>query len=98
MTIHNDADLAVTHNPHSREEISWWTLANCLGIDTNLFFPERGNPVAEAKQVCRGCMVRKDCLEYALTNAEVFGVWGGLSGQERRRLRRKQNTPPQRKT
>jgi len=38
--------------------------------------------------VCRGCVVREDCLEYALANGEKFGIWGGLSERERRRLRR----------
>jgi WhiB family redox-sensing transcriptional regulator len=38
--------------------------------------------------VCRGCVVRNECLEYALVNGEKFGIWGGLSERERRRLRR----------
>ena len=38
--------------------------------------------------MCRGCVVREDCLEYALANGEKFGIWGGLSERERRRLRR----------
>ena len=42
----------------------------------------------EAKEVCRGCVVREDCLEYALANGEKFGIWGGMSERERRRLRR----------
>ena len=42
----------------------------------------------EAKEVCKGCVVRGDCLEYALANGEKFGIWGGLSERERRRLRR----------
>jgi len=42
----------------------------------------------EAKEVCRGCVAREDCLEYALDNGEKFGIWGGMSERERRRLRR----------
>jgi hypothetical protein len=42
-----------------------------------------------AKAVCRACPVRDDCLEYALTNAEPWGVWGGLSADERRVERRR---------
>ncbi len=38
--------------------------------------------------MCRGCVVREDCLEYALANGEKFGIWGGLSERERRRIRR----------
>ncbi len=67
---------------------NWQNSANCLGVDPDLFFPERGASTKEAKAVCRGCMVREDCLEYALSNGEKFGIWGGLSERERRRIRR----------
>jgi WhiB family transcriptional regulator, redox-sensing transcriptional regulator len=67
---------------------SWQMFANCLGVDPDLFFPERGASTKEAKQVCQGCVVREDCLEYALANGEKFGIWGGLSERERRRIRR----------
>ena len=67
---------------------SWQDEANCLGVDPDLFFPERGASTREAKEVCRGCVVRLDCLEFALVNGEKFGIWGGLSERERRRLRR----------
>jgi WhiB family redox-sensing transcriptional regulator len=70
------------------EERPWQELANCLGVDPDLFFPERGASTREAKDVCRGCVVRIDCLEYALANGEKFGIWGGMSERERRRIRR----------
>jgi WhiB family transcriptional regulator, redox-sensing transcriptional regulator len=66
----------------------WQDHANCLGVDPDLFFPERGASTREAKEVCRGCVVREDCLEFALGNGEKFGIWGGLSERERRRIRR----------
>src|SRR6202158_4771712 len=66
----------------------WQERANCLGVDPDLFFPERGASTREAKEVCRGCEVRGDCLEYALANGEKFGIWGGMSERERRRIRR----------
>ncbi len=66
----------------------WQDFANCLGVDPDLFFPERGASTREAKEVCKGCVVREDCLEYALSNGEKFGIWGGLSERERRRIRR----------
>jgi WhiB family redox-sensing transcriptional regulator len=69
-------------------ESTWQDQANCLGVDPDLFFPERGASTREAKEVCRGCIVRADCLEYALSNGEKFGIWGGLSERERRKLRR----------
>ncbi len=70
------------------EDKSWQDFANCLGVDPDLFFPERGASTREAKEVCRGCVVRDDCLEYALANGEKFGIWGGMSERERRRIRR----------
>src|ERR1017187_23691 len=73
---------------YGRQERNWQTKANCMGFYPDLFFPERGASTREAKEVCRGCVVREDCLEYALANGEKFGIWGGLSERERRRLRR----------
>jgi WhiB family redox-sensing transcriptional regulator len=67
---------------------SWQDEANCMGVDPDLFFPERGASTREAKEVCRGCVVRAECLEYALANGEKFGIWGGMSERERRRIRR----------
>ena len=64
------------------------SLAACRGIDADLFHPDRGVSTAEAKAVCMSCAVRAECLEFALQNVEKFGVWGGTSERERRRLRR----------
>jgi len=69
-------------------DTGWQDFSNCLGVDPDLFFPERGASTREAKEVCRGCVVRYDCLEYALANGEKFGIWGGMSERERRRIRR----------
>lgn len=70
------------------EEMAWQNYANCLGVDPDLFFPERGASTREAKEVCRGCVVQDECLEFALNNGEKFGIWGGKSERERRRVRR----------
>jgi WhiB family redox-sensing transcriptional regulator len=67
---------------------SWQARANCMGVDPDLFFPERGASTREAKEVCRGCVVREECLDYAIANGEKFGIWGGMSERERRRVRR----------
>lgn len=72
--------------PKELEE-NWQDDANCLGVDPDLFFPERGASTRKAKEVCRGCFVRADCLEFALQNNEL-GIWGGLTERERRRIRR----------
>lgn len=69
----------------------WTREAACAGVDPDLFFPERGASTREAKSVCRGCEVRIDCLEYALAHGEKFGIWGGMSERERRRVRRGRN-------
>ena len=52
-------------------------------------FPEKGGSTREAKKVCLSCDVRVECLEYALGQDERFGIWGGLSERERRRLKRR---------
>lgn len=70
------------------DALAWQRHANCLGLDASLFFPERGASTREAKEVCRGCTVREHCLEYALVTGEKFGIWGGMSERERRRIRR----------
>ncbi|GIG29300.1 WhiB family transcriptional regulator [Cellulomonas marina] len=59
----------------------------CTQTDPELFFPEKGGSTREAKKVCANCTVRAECLSYALENDERFGIWGGLSERERRKLR-----------
>ena len=66
----------------------WQDRALCAQTDPEAFFPEKGGSTREAKRVCRGCEVRAECLEYALEHDERFGIWGGLSERERRRLKR----------
>jgi WhiB family transcriptional regulator, redox-sensing transcriptional regulator len=60
----------------------------CRGTDPDIFFPDRGQSLEPAKRMCADCVVRDECLEHALTSGERFGVWGGTSERERRRLRR----------
>jgi WhiB family redox-sensing transcriptional regulator len=67
---------------------SWQDRALCAQTDPEAFFPEKGGSTREAKKVCRTCEVRADCLEYALEHDERFGIWGGLSERERRRIKR----------
>ncbi len=65
----------------------WRLDALCAETDPEAFFPEKGGSTRDAKRVCTGCPVRAQCLEFALANDERFGIWGGLSERERRRLR-----------
>lgn len=69
-------------------EEQWQDRALCAQTDPEAFFPEKGGSTREAKRICSGCEVKAECLEYALHNDERFGIWGGLSERERRRLKR----------
>jgi len=70
------------------EEADWHERALCAQTDPEAFFPEKGGSTREAKKICTGCEVRSECLTYALAHDERFGIWGGLSERERRRLKR----------
>ncbi|MGP9539009.1 WhiB family transcriptional regulator [Brachybacterium sp. AOP43-C2-M15] len=70
-------------------ELTWQERALCAQTDPEAFFPEKGGSTREAKKVCVSCEVRAECLEYALENDERFGIWGGLSERERRKLKRR---------
>lgn len=72
---------------------AWRDKAACLGEDTERFFPlgttgPALDQVEAAKAVCRQCPVVTQCLEWALVNNQQDGVWGGLSEDQRRTLRR----------
>ncbi|CCI51990.1 MAG: WhiB family transcriptional regulator [Tetrasphaera jenkinsii] len=71
------------------EELSWQERSLCAQTDPEAFFPEKGGSTREAKKVCVGCDVRAECLSYALANDERFGIWGGLSERERRKLKKR---------
>jgi len=69
-------------------ELSWQDYANCRGADADLFFPERGASTRKAKAICNACDVKSACLDFAIVQGEKFGIWGGMSERERRRVRR----------
>lgn len=68
------------------DDATWRDSALCAQTDPEEFFPDKGGSTREAKRVCGECTVRTECLEYALDHDERFGVWGGMSERERRRL------------
>ena len=68
--------------------LEWQDRALCAQTDYEAFFPEKGGSTREAKKVCLQCEVRAECLNYALGKDERFGIWGGLSERERRRLKK----------
>lgn len=64
-----------------------WTLdALCAETDPEVFFPEKGGSTEPAKAICAQCDVRETCLTWALERGERFGVWGGQSERERRKI------------
>lgn len=71
------------------DTLGWQTDALCAQTDPEAFFPEKGGSTRDAKRICTSCDVRDACLEYALQNDERFGIWGGLSERERRKLKRR---------
>jgi WhiB family redox-sensing transcriptional regulator len=71
--------------------LSWHLRALCPQTDPEAFFPEKGGSTREAKRICAACEVRVECLEYALANDERFGIWGGYSERERRRLKQRRS-------
>ncbi len=68
--------------------LAWQEQALCAQTDPEAFFPEKGCSTREAKRICVSCEVKAECLQYALDVDERFGIWGGLSERERRRLKR----------
>ncbi|TMZ67661.1 WhiB family transcriptional regulator [Klebsiella pneumoniae] len=81
----------------ARAAVSWeWQDdAACRGMDLVLFFgpegelqPKREAREAKAKAICGGCLVRAQCLDYAITQPEKYGTWGGLNEEERVAVRR----------
>lgn len=72
----------------------WAASGACRHSDPELFFPltDRGPAAAQlvrAKEVCRQCPVQTECLEFALSSGQAFGVWGGTTQDERRLIRRR---------
>lgn len=70
---------AVTHG--------WEDQAACQGMETEWFYPDRGESHHEQRTVCELCPVRRECLTVAVERREKFGVWGGTSERQRRDLR-----------
>lgn len=78
---------------------NWRDNAACLKKDPELFFPvgepNEGSPALAqanaAKEICNGCEVQETCLQYALETGQDSGVWGGMTEQERRDMKRRNN-------
>lgn len=75
-------------------ERDWQDRAICSQTDPEAFFAEKGGTTKPAKLICQRCPVRQECLEYALEHDERWGVWGGLSERERRKMKRGETVTP----
>ncbi|RIJ76591.1 WhiB family transcriptional regulator [Nakamurella silvestris] len=81
ITAIDDLAAAVDDQAH------WAERALCQETDPDAFFPEKGENVSKgAKRVCGACPVDVECLAYALANNERFGIWGGKTERERRKI------------
>jgi WhiB family redox-sensing transcriptional regulator len=74
--------------------VNWVHRGACVGSEPELFFPIGSSgpalrQVEDAKQVCRQCAVADACLQWALQTGQDAGVWGGMSEDERRALKRR---------
>lgn len=67
-------------------DLSWRQRGACRGLDPEIFYPTSEDDAGEAKTICSACVVREACLEYALSNREGDGIWGGATEKERRRM------------
>jgi len=71
------------------DSTAWLVRAACRGVPTFLFYPTRGEvPSALVRGLCQCCPVAEECLSTALAMHDTYGVWGGLTGSQRRPLRR----------
>jgi WhiB family redox-sensing transcriptional regulator len=71
-------------------EDAWMVDAACLGRGPDEFFPLAGDLVpAEIMALCRACLVRDECLAYALADPELIGIWAGTTGRQRQRMRKR---------
>lgn len=71
------------------EDLSWMELALCREVQGEFWFPEKGEPIDEARAVCRRCPVCTTCANYAIKHEVAHGVWGALSVKERQQIWRR---------
>jgi WhiB family transcriptional regulator, redox-sensing transcriptional regulator len=80
----------------------WRGAGACLSADPELFFPvavgsAAGRHTSRALQICNGCRVKRQCLDFALEHREENGIWGGTTPEERLRVLRQRNRRPVRR-
>jgi WhiB family transcriptional regulator, redox-sensing transcriptional regulator len=80
----------------SEHGTEWRAAGACLSVDPDLFFPVATGVVAaremaKAQRICARCLVRQECLDFAMRTGEMHGIWGGTTPEERTRARRQRN-------
>jgi WhiB family redox-sensing transcriptional regulator len=83
-----DAEVELRNLFDLAEAEKWQDSALCAETDPEEFFPAKGGSTATAKRICMACGVRDECLEYAMRIGERFGIYGGLTERERRKLKK----------
>jgi WhiB family transcriptional regulator, redox-sensing transcriptional regulator len=77
------------------ESMDWRAAGACLSADPDLFFPiatgvgAAASQITKAQRICASCRVRQQCLDFAMRNGEINGIWGGTTPEERIRVRRR---------
>ena len=80
-----------THRVISNADLDWRDLAACTGKQEFFFNDNMGTMVREAKKLCAICVVQSQCLAHAMIHDE-YGIWGGLTANERRKAKRAQKS------
>ena len=83
-----DVDLGALPEDPSPPDF-WQDRAACFGVDPDVFFPVSEEEAGPALTFCNSCLIKEECLAWALKNGERYGVWGGMTEQQRRRLARR---------
>lgn len=91
LTVAKGPDQPSSLTYEKDDNKNWVDVASCAQVDTEVFYPRHVEYIKAAKRICAGCVVVKDCLDYAIKHDERHGVWGGLSANERSKLRARQS-------
>ena len=70
------------------DELNWQDQARCAETDPELFYPETTGEALHARRICVTCPVRQKCLDYGMETGDEFGIWGGSTRDDRRRIRK----------
>ncbi len=82
---HNNASIDTRHTPDKKLDLKFTDYAACAGEETRTFYPFKDEKLLmiAAKAICARCLVRDECLNFAIENEENYGIWGGLTPKER---------------